>query len=135
MIRRVAFTLAVAAMVFSMDAALAGGRPSGGSSKSGNSKSNAQYVRIKNIGAASALVNAANGGSVAAAGGKTLAQNGVAQFNLKKAPGTAIAANAGGSKSSAPLPYNFPNSQFVYLQAQADAAAASITFAPAGTTF
>jgi len=134
MIRRVAFTLAVAAMVFSMDAALAGGRPSGGSSKSGNSKSNAQYVRIKNIGSASALVNAANAASVAAAGGKTLAQNGVAQFNLKKLPGSAIAASTGGA-SSAPLPYNFPKSQFVYLQAQADAAAASITFAPPGTTF
>lgn len=135
MIRHVAFALAVAAMAFSMDAALAGGRPSGSGSKSGNSKSNAQYVRIKNIGSASALVNAANGGSVAAAGGKTLAQNGVAQFNLKKLPGTAIAANAGASKSSAPLSYNFPQSQYVYLQAQADAAAASITFAPAGTTF
>ncbi|NDC64983.1 MAG: hypothetical protein EBZ59_13615 [Planctomycetia bacterium] len=134
MIRHVAFALAVAAMAFSMDAALAGGRPSGGSSKSGNSKSNAQYVRIKNIGAASALVNAANTSSVAAAGGKTLAQNGVAQFNLKKLPGSAIAANTGG-KSSSVLPYNFPKSQYVYLQAQADAAAASITFAPAGTTF
>jgi hypothetical protein len=134
MIRRVAFTLAVAAMVCSMNAALAGGGSSSGSSKSGNSKSNAQYVRIKNIGSATALVNAANAASVAAAGGKSLAQNGVAQFNLKKLPGSAIAANSAG-KSSTVLPYNFPKSQFVYMQAQADASAASLTLAPAGTTF
>ena len=129
MIRRVAFTLALAAMVFSMNAALAGGRSSGSSS----SKSNNQYVRTKNIGSATALVNAANGGSVAA-GGKSLGQNGVAQFNLKKGPGVARAANAAGSKFKL-LPYNFPNSTYVYLQAQADAAAATLTFAPPGTRF
>ena len=127
MIRRVAFTLALAAMVCSMNAALAGGR------SSGSSKSNNQYVRTKNIGAATALVNAANGGSVGA-GGKSLGQNGVAQFNLKKGAGVARAANAAGSKFKL-LPYNFPNSTYVYLQAQADAAAATLTFAPPGTRF
>jgi hypothetical protein len=127
MIQRVAFTLALAAMVCSMNAALAGGR------SSGSSKSNSQYVRIKNIGSATALVNAANGGSVGA-GGKSLGQNGVAQFNLKKGAGVARAANAAGSKFKL-LPYNFPNSTYVYLQAQADAAAATLTFAPPGTRF
>jgi len=127
MICRIAFTLALVAMVCSMNAALAGGR------SSGSSKSNNQYVRIKNIGAATALVNAANGGSVPT-GGKSLGQNGVAQFNLKKGAGTARASNAAGSGTK-PLPYHFPNSTYVYLQAQADAAAASLTFAPPGTRF
>jgi hypothetical protein len=129
MIRRVAFTLALAAMVCSMNAALAGG------GSSGSSKSNSQYVRIKNIGSATALVNAANGGSVStASGGKSLGQNGVAQFNLKKSPGVAAVTNAARSKAKT-LPYNFPKSTYVYLQAQADAGAASITFAPPGTRF
>lgn len=128
MIRRIAFTMAVAATVFSMNAALAGGR------SSGTSKSNTQYVRIKNIGSATALVNAANGSTVPTTGGKSLGQNGVAQFNLKKAAGTAQATNAAGTPS-APLAYNFPKSTYVYLQAQADADTATMTFAPAGTRF
>ena len=127
MIRSAFFAMAVAAMVFSVDAALAGGR-SGGSSKSNN-----QYVRIKNNGSNTALVNAANG-TVSTSGARSLASNGVTQFNLKKSAGQAIAANTSGITSPV-LAYSFPKSTYVYLLAKADASAATITFSPAGKTF
>ena len=128
MIRSFSLALAVAALAFATDAAFAGGR------SSGSSKSNNQAVRIKNIGSAPVLVNAKTGAATGAAGAKTVNQNGVAQFNLKKAAGVAGATNAAGTPS-APLNYNFPKSTYVYLQAQADADAATMTFAPAGTRF
>jgi hypothetical protein len=119
--RHVAFTLAVAAMVFSMNAALAG-------------SSNSQFVRIKNIGSGIAKVKAVNGSSIGPGGGKTLSQNQVAQFNLKKGIGVAAVVNNAGSAGQT-LPYNFPKSTYVYLTAQADAAAATMTFAKPGTRF
>jgi len=120
--------MAVAAMVFSVDAALAGGR------SSGSSKSNNQYVRIKNTGSGTALVNAANG-SVSAAGARSLASNGVAQFNLKKSAGQAISLYPADTSIQQTLDYNFPKSQYVYLLAAADATTATMTFSPPGKTF
>ena len=52
MIRNAFLTLALVAMVVAAGTAFAGG------SSSGSSKSNNQYVRIKNTGTAPALVNA-----------------------------------------------------------------------------
>ena len=69
MIRRVVVAVAVAAMVFSMDAVFAGG---------GGGPAPAAAVRIKNIGAAPVLVNAANSGSIGTAGGRLLSHNAVA---------------------------------------------------------
>lgn len=126
MIRSAFLTLAVAAMVVSANAALAGGGR-------GGSKSNNQNVRIKNIGSAPVIVNAANG-EVSAAGGKTVSNNGVAQFRIKKGAAQAIAANQSGAESD-PLDFNFPKSSVVYLTAQADANAATMTFANPGQTF
>lgn len=123
MIRRVVVAVAVAAMVFSMDAVFAGG-----------GHGPAAAVRIKNIGAAPVLVNAANSGAIGTTGGRLLSHNAVAQFNLKKGAGTALAATPTGDAQST-LPYNFPNSKFVYLQATGDGGKPSIKFAPPGTRF
>ena len=127
MIRSSLLALAVAALAFSADAALAGG---GGG---GNSKANKQSVRIKNIGTQPALVNAANG-TVSAAGAKTVAQNGVAQFRLKKVPSQAFASDVAQTVPQT-LNYSFPNRQVVYLEAAADGTVTTLTFAPPGKLF
>ena len=127
MIRSAFLAMAVAAMVFSANAAFAGGR------SSGSSKSNNQFVRIKNTGTAPALVNAANG-TVAAAGGKTVSNNGVAQFKIKKGAAEAIVQDQTGA-SSQTLPFTFPKSTYVYLLAAADATISTLTFANPGQIF
>jgi hypothetical protein len=125
MIRSAFLTLAVVAMVASTSAAFAGGRS--------GSKSNNQFVRIKNTGAAPVLVNARNG-AVSAAGGKTVSSNGVAQFTIKKGAANAFAQNQTAS-SSKTLPFSFPGSQYVYLLAAADATTSTLTFSPPGKIF
>ena len=128
MIRNAFFALAVLAMVASANAAFAGGR------SSGSSKSNNQYVRIKNTGSAPALVNAANGSATTATGGKTVSSNGVAQFKIKKGAAQGYAQNQDASASNT-VDFTFPKSTYVYLVAQADATTASITFANPGQIF
>jgi hypothetical protein len=127
MIRNAFLALAVVAMVASANAAFAGGR-SGGSSKSNN-----QFVRIKNTGTAPVLVNAKNG-AVAAAGGKTVSGNGVAQFTIKKGAANAFVQNQAGGQQKT-LPFSFPQSQYAYLLAAADNTTSTLTFSPAGNTF
>ena len=128
MIRSFSIALAVLALACATDAAFAGGR-SGGSSKA-----NTQSVRIKNTGAAPVLVNAANGSTTGAAGAKQIAQNGVAQFRLKKVASQAWAADTAQAVEST-LPYSFPGSQVVYLQAAANGTVTTLTFAPPGVLF
>ncbi|NQW46209.1 MAG: hypothetical protein HQ464_00415 [Planctomycetes bacterium] len=118
--------MAVTAMVFSADAAFAGG---GG----GSSKSSTMQIRIKNIGAAPVLVNAKNG-AVNAAGGKTVSSNGVAQFKIKRGAANAYAQNQAASATNT-LPFSFSNRVTVYLEATADATTATMTFAPPGKLF
>ena len=127
MIRNAFLALAVVAMVASANAAFAGGR-SGGSSKSNN-----QFVRIKNTGTAPALVNAKNG-AVSAAGGKTVSGNGVAQFTIKKGAANAFVQNQAGGQQKT-LPFNFPKSVYVYLLAAADTTTSTLTFSPPGQIF
>ena len=127
MIRNAFFALAVLAMVASANAAFAGGR------SSGSSKSNNQFVRIKNTGTAPALVNAKNG-AVSAAGGKTVSGNGVAQFTIKKGAANAFVQNQAGGQQKT-LPFSFPQSQYVYLLAAADATTSTLTFSPPGKIF
>jgi hypothetical protein len=127
MIRNAFFALAVLAMVASANAAFAGGR------SSGSSKSNNQYVRIKNTGTAPALVNAKNG-AVSAAGGKTVSGNGVAQFTIKKGAANAYVQDQTATQTQT-LPFNFPKSQYVYLLAAADATTSTLTFSPPGKIF
>jgi hypothetical protein len=127
MIRNAFLALAVLAMVASANAAFAGGR-SGGSSKSNN-----QFVRIKNNGTAPALVNAKNG-AVSAAGGKTVSGNGVAQFTIKKGAANAYVQNQAGGQQKT-LPFSFPKSQYVYLLAAADTTTSTLTFSPPGKIF
>jgi len=127
MIRNAFFALAVLAMVASANAAFAGGR------SSGSSKSNNQYVRIKNTGTAPALVNAKNG-AVTAAGGKTVSGNGVAQFTIKKGAAQAFVQDQTAAVSQT-LDFNFPKSQYVYLLAAADATTSTLTFSAPGKIF
>jgi hypothetical protein len=127
MIRNAFLALAVVAMVASANAAFAGGR------SSGSSKSNNQYVRIKNTGTAPALVNAKNG-TVDAAGGKTVSGNGVAQFTIKKGAAQAFVQDQTAAQSQT-LDFNFPKSQYVYLLAAADATTSTLTFSPPGKIF
>jgi hypothetical protein len=128
MIRSSFLTLAVVAMVVSASAAFAGGR------SSGSSKSNNQYVRIKNTGSAPALVNAKNGAATTAAGGKTVSGNGVAQFTIKKGAAQAFVQDQTAAVSQT-LDFNFPKSQYVYLLAAADATTSTLTFSPPGKIF
>jgi hypothetical protein len=127
MIRNAFLALAVVAMVASANAAFAGGR------SSGSSKSNNQYVRIKNTGTAPALVNAKNG-AVSAAGGKTVSGNGVAQFTIKKGAAQAYVQSQTGANPKT-LDFSFPKSQYVYLLAAADATTSTLTFSPPGKIF
>ena len=127
MIRNAFLALAVLAMVASANAAFAGGR------SSGSSKSNNQYVRIKNNGSAPALVNAKNG-AVSAAGGKTVSGNGVAQFTIKKGAANAYVQNQAGGQQKT-LPFSFPKSVYVYLLAAADTTTSTLTFSPPGKIF
>ena len=127
MVRNAFLALAVLAMVASASAAFAGGR-SGGSSKSNN-----QFVRIKNNGTAPALVNAKNG-TAGAAGGKTVSGNGVAQFTIKKGAAQAYVQSQTGANPKT-LDFSFPQSQFVYLLAAADATTSTLTFSPPGKIF
>lgn len=128
MLRSAFVALAVAAMVVPASAAFAGGRSSGGS------KANNQYVRIKNTGTAPALVNAKNGAATAAAGGKTVSGNGVAQFTIKKGPAQAYVQNQAGGQQKT-LDFTFPKSQYVYLLAAADTTLSTLTFSPPGKIF
>ena len=127
MIRNAFLALAVLAMVASANAAFAGGR------SSGSSKSNNQYVRIKNTGTAPALVNAKNG-AVSAAGGKTVSGHGVAQFTVKKGASNAYVQNQAAGQQKT-LAYSFPKSQYVYLLAAADTTTSTLDFSPPGKIF
>ena len=115
--------MAVAAVVFATGTAFAGG------SSSGSSKSKVQYVHIKNNGTAPVLVNAKNGSATTAAGGKTVAGNGVAKFKVKNGVSQAYAQDQTGTLTKT-LPYYFPKSVFVYLLASTDNTTVTLTFAP-----
>jgi len=127
MIRSAVLASAVVAIVASATAAYAGGQTGG------RTKSNSQLVRIENIGTAPALVNAANS-TPSAAGGKTVAGNGVAQFVVKKGAAKAYVQNQAGRQQKL-LPFTFPDRQYVYLLAAADNTNSTLTFSPPGKTF
>jgi len=122
--RSVFIALAVAAMAFSTSTASAGG---------GGSKT--QYVRIKNIGAATVNVAAVNGVPTSAPAARSLPQNRVTQYILKKGAGTFLVQNPADLSDVTGLPYNFPNSTYVYLLANTVGGAVQATFAPPGTRF
>ena len=122
--RRVFIALAVAAMAFSTSTASAGG---GGSQT--------QYVRIKNIGSSTVRVLAVNGTLEKNPWvTRPLSQNAVTQFVLKKGAGQFF---VGTDTWGFTLDYNFPNSTYVYLQAQerGDFRPYTPSFAPPGTRF
>jgi hypothetical protein len=134
--RTFAAAATVAALVFSVDAAVAGS-PS------------TQLTRIKNVGAQTVAVYAANGSPTETqvrGGAKLISPNGVAQFSIRQGAAMAFAADpatpvsmTAGKKKSAPmvaaLPFTFPRSRYVYLVAQLSGMGPSINFAAPGTTF
>jgi hypothetical protein len=134
--RLFAAVAAVAALIFSIDSAVAGS-PS------------TQTVRIKNVGAAPVAVFAANGSpteSQVRAGAKLISPNGVAQFIIRKGNAVGIAANPAApvmmratAMNSVPaaaiLPFTFPKSRFVYLVATLGAGGPTIHFAAPGIRF
>jgi hypothetical protein len=135
--RLFAGAVAVAALFFSVDSAFAGS-PS------------TQIVRIKNVGAASVAVFAANGSpteSQVAAGYKLISPNGVAQFVIRQGAAVGVAVDPSATatmktkkvvKNSLPtaiLPFTFPKSRFVYLVATAGGASPTLNFAAPGTRF
>jgi hypothetical protein len=123
--RRVVIAMAAAAMMFSTSAAFAGG-------------ANSQYLRIKNIGATTVRVVAANGPITSEkdlqSKSRLLSQNGVTQFVLKKAPGVFLVANPAFTDGDG-LEYSFPKSTYVYLQAKEVGGKFTPSFAPPGTRF
>jgi len=109
-------------MAFSTSTASAGG-------------SNKQFVRIKNIGAPSVKVAAVNGTPTTAPASRTLSQNGVTQFILKKGEGLFLVQNPVVAYDFDYLFYNFPESTYVYLQANTVDDLVQAKCAPPGTRF
>jgi len=122
--RRVFIALAVAAMAFSTSTAFAGG-----------SGSKTQIVRIKNIGAPTVKVFALNGFPKAEPAYRSLSQNGVTQFILKKGEGLFLVQNPVVAYDFDYLFYNFPESTYVYLQANTVGGSVEASLAPPGTRF
>jgi len=134
--RTFAAAATVAALVFSVDTAVAGS-PS------------TQLTRIKNVGAQTVAVYAANGSPTETqvrGGSKLISPNGVAQFSIRQGAAMAFAANpatpvsmTAGKKNGVPmvavLPFTFPRSRYVYLVAQLSGLGPSINFAAPGTRF
>jgi hypothetical protein len=127
MIQRVVIAVAVACIMCFMGEDAAAGLP--------YNPYNNQSVRIKNTGTTPVLVYAANGAPASPVGGKLLSPNGVAEFKIKKGAGTAIVVRPTAGGSSSTLPFNFPTSRFVYLQATGDSEQPTVTFAPPGKRF
>ena len=96
-------------------------------------------VRMKNVGSQSVGVNARSGVVAEAnmqSGGRVLAANGVAQFNVKPGTFTAGAANPGNIAGVNKV-RQFETRTFktIYLQAQQDGKTATLVGAPAGVKF
>ena len=85
-------------------------------------------VLIKNIGAETVQVNAASGPSVSLTGGTTLAVSNQKQFTVKSGQFSAIVRGVVGGRVKSNL-FN-ASSAPVYLYAEADATAATLTVAP-----
>lgn len=85
-------------------------------------------VLIKNIGAETVQVNAASGPSVSLTGGATLAVSNQKQFTVKSGQFSAIVQGVIGGRVKSNL-FN-ASSAPVYLYAEADATAATITVGP-----
>ena len=130
MIRRLLFSVAAIAIVAVVSApVLAGG---------GGSKGNVP-VRIKNVGASVVGVNAISGAASQnqlLAGARAVATNGVAQFNVSKGAFTAVAADPNNPLVTNKVrSFNTRNFKTIYLYAQQDTTAATLTGAPGGVKF
>lgn len=126
MLRTHSLSLAVLTVALSASVALAGGN--------GSTKANLQSVRIKNVGSQPVLVDAKNGASTNVNQSRTVPQNGVVQFRLKKIASQALAADVT-KTAQGTLDYSFPRSQFVYLEASTNGTVATMTYAPPGKIF
>jgi hypothetical protein len=96
-------------------------------------------VRMKNVGVAPVAVNAKSGNATQQQlqqGARTVAANGIAQFNVKQGPFTAVAADPNNPQGVNKV-RNFSTRTFktIYLWAQQDATTATLVGAPAGVKF
>jgi len=120
--RRVLLAMAVATIVFSTNTAFAGSPKT-------------QYVRVKNTGVPTLKVVAANGALNETLPTRSLSQNAVTQFVLKKGAGFLSVSSVAEGSTPSVLEYNFPKSTYVYLQAKEVEGTVTPSFAPPGTRF
>jgi hypothetical protein len=111
---------------------LAGG--GGGGGKSGNIP-----VRMKNVGAAPVAVNAQSGSvalSTLVGSARTVAANGISQFNVNKGAFSALAADPNAPfVTNKVRSFSTRNFKTIYLYAQQDTTAATLVGAPGGVKF
>jgi hypothetical protein len=96
-------------------------------------------VRMKNVGSAPVAVNAVSGSATQSqleSGARTIAANGIAQFNVRKGGFTAVAANPNAPQTVNKV-RNFDTRTFktIYLYAQQDTTTATLVGAPGGVKF
>lgn len=96
-------------------------------------------VRMKNVGSAPVGVNALSGSATASqliSGARTIAANGISQFNVKAGAFSAIATNPSAAQTVNKV-RNFDTRTFktIYLYAQQDTTTATLVGAPGGVKF
>jgi hypothetical protein len=96
-------------------------------------------VRMKNVGSAPVAVNAVSGSATQSqleSGARTIAANGISQFNVRKGGFTAVAANPNAPQAVNKV-RNFDTRNFktIYLYAQQDTTTATLVGAPGGVKF
>jgi hypothetical protein len=104
----------------------------------GGSKGNIA-VRMKNVGAAPVAVNSVSGSaslSTLISGARTVAANGVSQFNVRKGAFSSLAADPNNPQATNKVrSFNTRSFKTIYLYAQQDTTAATLVGAPGGVKF
>lgn len=104
----------------------------------GGSKGNIP-VRMKNVGAAPVAVNSVSGAASVSSlisGARTVAANGIAQFNVRKGAFTSLAADPNNPQVTNKVrSFNTRTFKTIYLYAQQDTTAATLVGAPGGVKF
>ena len=105
----------------------------------GGGKSDNIPVRMKNVGAAPVAVNAQSGSvalSTLVGSARTVAANGISQFNVNKGAFSALAADPNAPfVTNKVRSFSTRNFKTIYLYAQQDTTAATLVGAPGGVKF
>jgi hypothetical protein len=125
---------AVAAVALAVSVPVLAGGGGGGGSKGGNIP-----VRMKNVGSQPVAVNSVSGSAslqTLIGGARTVAANGISQFNVKKGSFSSLAADPNNPQAVNKV-RNFSTREFktIYLYAQQDTTAATLVGAPGGVKF